>query len=230
MDQRSDVHGSDATGNPARPGVSRRTVVAGVAWATPAVIVSSTLPAVAASPGRPCDAVTYTQIHAAAQFLSGTLLGTRLSQVFDDPSWTGASLAQVRGGLKVSTIPPAAPVADPTSAQQVTTASGPAYRMPLDVDALGGAVQVTAGIPLGGNLIRTDLGVLNQFAQALANGRAVGSTGGAVDNSSGAIDLSNTARSTTYASINLKNLLNEALSGGTGRAGQRGSPRSPISP
>lgn len=215
MDQRSDVPGPVQGGTSTKSGVSRRTVVTGVAWATPAVIVSSTLPAVAASPGRPCDAVTYSQLHATAQFLSGTLLGTRLSQVFDDPSWTGASLAQVRG-LRVSTIPPAAPVADPTSAQQVTTASGTAYRMPLDVNALD-AVQVTAGIPLG-NLIRTDLGVLNQFAQALANGRAIGSTG-AVDNSSGVIDLSNTAQSTTYASINLKNLLNEALSGGLSGVG-----------
>lgn len=77
---------SDITGgaqgtqtDPFRPRPSRRTVVAGAAWAVPAVVGMNALPAWALSP-VPCPDYTYTKVRAASQFLSGTLLGTRLSQ------------------------------------------------------------------------------------------------------------------------------------------------------
>ncbi|WOP20089.1 choice-of-anchor G family protein [Raineyella sp. LH-20] len=168
------------------------------------------VPAWAASP-TPCTDWTYTQVRAASQFLSGTLLGTRLSQVFLDPAWTDFQLADLRG-LQVTTNPPAAPVVDPAAGSERldAVANAPAYRMKLDLQALQ-LLEVIAGIKLG-SLIKTPVGAVNQFAQATYNGTANGSTG-AVDNSSGVIDLSNSAGSTTWASINLRNLLNEALGG-----------------
>lgn len=208
---------SDITGgaqgtqtDPFRPRPSRRTVVAGAAWAVPAVVGVNALPAWALSP-PPCPDYTYTKVRAASQFLSGTLLGTRLSQVFSDPSWTSLSLLELRG-LSVLTQPPSASVVVPaTGATSFENNFGPAYRMSLNLGALQ-ALTVAASVQLG-SLIKTDLGAINQFAQAVYNGTANGSTG-AVDNSSGVIGTSQAAGSTTYASINLKNLLNNALSGG----------------
>ncbi|WOP20088.1 choice-of-anchor G family protein [Raineyella sp. LH-20] len=191
---------------------SRRAVVVGAAWAVPSVMAVKAVPAWAASP-TPCTAWTYQNLRAASQFLSGTLLGTRLSQVFSDPSWTGASLAQVRG-IQVTTVPPNSPVPDPAppaSERLDGVANAPAYRTKLDLAALQ-ALEVIAGVQLG-SLIKAPVGVINQWAQAVYNGTVNGSTG-AIDNSSGIIDTSAAAGSTTYASINLKNLLNNALSGG----------------
>ena len=189
---------------------SRRAVVIGAAWAVPSVMAINAAPAWATSP-TPCTAWTYQNLRAASQFLSGTLLGTRLSQVFSDPSWTNFSLADLRG-IQVTTVPPNAPVPDPANATKLdAVANAPAYRTQLNLAALQ-ALQVIASVELG-SLIKAPVGVINQWAQAVYNGTVNGSTG-AIDNSSGAIDLSAAAGSTTYASINLKNLLDSALSGG----------------
>lgn len=220
---------SDPTSSPAPSGAvnassdpfrkpSRRSIVVGAAWAVPAVVAVKATPAWAAMSPTPCLAYTYQQVRAASQFLSGTLLGTRLSQVFLDPSWTPFSLAELRG-LQVTTIPPNAPVPDPAppiSTRIDSVANGPAYRMPLNLNALN-LVDVIAGVKLG-SLIKTDLGAINEWAQAIYNGYALGSTG-AIDNSSGMIDTSQAANSTTWASVNLKNLLDNALSGGLSGVG-----------
>ncbi|MGP5599757.1 choice-of-anchor G family protein [Glutamicibacter arilaitensis] len=194
--------------------VSRRTIVAGAAWATPVVMIASASPALAATSGTgmACRVNEYFTTKGGGKFLNGSLFNLNLD-----------NLAEVYG-IDVLNTPLSG---SPNVTKEPATGPNPgftertdgvidAWANPLNVSVLkalnvnlGGATQA-----LGSILNIAETGVLNQYGLARENGLSRGFAG--LVSNSGGVTLSDVQSAPAFGNINLKTVI--ANLAGTGLA------------
>lgn len=187
-----------------RSPISRRTIVAGAVWATPAIMLATSSPAFAASTGgMSCELNgKFYSTQAGGQFLSGSLFNLNL-----------ANIAEVHGikvnntpvnGLPIVTFDPASSVAVPNGRPDGAI---DAYKDPLSLTALN-ALNVNLGgltQSLGSLLNLAEAGVVNQYGHTIENGFSRGFSG--LVSNSGGVTLADSTGAPDVATIDLKTIL-----------------------
>lgn len=182
-------------------GVSRRNVLIGAGWAVPAVMMSTAVPAYAASPSFCAPAGTLFDTDARGKLLAGTLLNTNFdAENLDSIAEVWNAIAQERAG--------GGPFVEVSSPLGATALSA----LRLQLGPLAGAVS-----DLLTSLTNADVGVVNQYAYAheqpglVPGGYSLGASG-AVNQANGALSFSKAdPGAPQLGSLNLYEVLQQLL-------------------
>lgn len=186
----------DAVGQ--KSGLSRRTMMAGVAWTVPAVMLSTAAPAHAVS--LTCHAGTHSTV-GRGKLVSGTVFSINLD-----------TLASVNG---VRAKSPAPQGTETGYTSDGTTGDYDEFANTLSITALQ-AIQIDAtGLtngtltPILSNLLPANVGAHNQYSYAASEGLSKGAAGVVVDN--GDTALTPNAAYPDFGTLELKTLLTPLL-------------------
>jgi len=201
-------------GESAKHKVSRRTIVAGAAWATPVVMIASASPALAATSGTgmACRVNEYFTTKGGGKFLNGSLFNLNLDNLVEVYG-VDVLNTPLSGTPNVTKEPATGP--NPGFTDR-TDGVIDAWANPLNVGVLK-ALDVTLGgvtQSLGSILNIAETGVLNQYGLARENGLSRGFAG--LVSNSGGVTLSDVQAAPAFGNINLKTVI--ANLAGTGLA------------
>lgn len=192
-------------GESAKHKVSRRTIVAGAAWATPVVMIASASPALAATSGSgmACRVNEYFTTKGGGKFLNGSLFNLNLDAIAEVYG-VDVLNTPLSGTPNVTKEPATGPTPGYTDR---TDGVVDAWANPLNVGVLE-ALQVSLGDvtqPLGAILNIAETGVLNQYGLARENGLSRGFAG--LVSNTGGVTLSDVQSAPAFGNINLKTVI-----------------------
>lgn len=171
-----------------RTPISRRAVIAGTAWAVPAIVLSQATPAAAVSLGCQVPGTLFDS-QARGRLLSGTIGGADLDTL---AAVEGAHALELAGGA------PDVTVSSPLTVSALSA---------IQLNLLGAAVFLSDVLT---SVAGVDTGVLNQFGYAHESGTVIGASG-AVNDATGVVSLDESSTGVPQlANLDLYTILEQA--------------------